>query len=210
MSKVQSVGQLVDTGVQRMSGTEKPTTTPEQGLSAKQRLKILDVWEILFSRRLVHEPAGSHGHKVFERDVADLSARELETGIERSKDFIGFFTTAEFRRLCKPKPSDFGLPDAATAMREACSAPFPKDRHAWSHPAVYLAACAVGWYDMQNRTERELLPIFEAAYEVLVRRVVSGEQLDVPVPKAIPAEIPQYLSKNENLARCAALKELLA
>lgn len=141
--------------------------------------------------------------------VQDLTERELQLGVRKARDFTGYFTLSAFRELCRCSPADFGLPDPVTAMREACNAPFPKDRHQWSHPAVYLAACAVGWYDMQNRTERELLPLFERAYEAMVRRVMAGERLDTPVPRAIPEKIPQYLDKSENMARCAALKELL-
>jgi len=166
-------------------------------------------WAVLFNRKLVTEPVGSTVYKQFEHDMADLSEPALLRGLERAKEFVGFFTTPTFRELCRLSPADFGLPDAVTAMREACNAPYPKDAQRWSHPAVYLAGCEVGWFDMHNKTERELLPIFEHAYTILTRRAMNGEQLTLPVPKALPAQVHVPATPEQAQAHLSRLKGLL-
>lgn len=142
--------------------------------------------------------------------MADLTAQQIDTGLAKSRDFVGFFTLPAFRELCRITPQDLGLPDTRSAMFEACTAPYPKDQHQWSHPAVYLAGCAVGWFDMQNRTERELLPIFSHAYEQLVRRVMDGETLTLPIRKALPESVHVPASEETARAKLAKIKELLA
>src|SRR5690606_12156558 len=125
---LQQVDQIVPT-------KRSPSTSPK--LPPTQRGTLAMVWTTLFNRKLVTDPPGSTAYRQFEHDMADLSERELLKGLEKSRDFTGFFTTPAFRELCRVTPADFGLPDAVTAMREACNAPFPKDRQRYSHPAVY-------------------------------------------------------------------------
>lgn len=143
-------------------------------------------------------------YQTWARELADLTDRQIQMGLRKAKDFVGYFSLPAFRELCRISPADLGMPDAMTAMREACNAPFPKDRHSWSHPAVYLAGCAVGWFDMQNKTEKELFPIYDSAYDVLVKRVLAGEPLSMPVPKALPPKV--YMPAKQEHARAALSK----
>lgn len=207
-NRIQSVNKVIDLVAQRP--TLNSTATTAQSLSAKQKLKLADAWQVLLSRRLVTDPIGSDAHLVFERDMADMTTQQIDMGLLKSRDFTGFFTTPAFREMCKVTAQDLGLPDVMSAMREACCAPYPKDQHQWSHPAVYLAGCAVGWFDMQNKTERELFPIFEQAYDALIKRVMNGEALSMPIPKALPKEV--HIPATPERARSAInkLKEMLA
>lgn len=201
--------QEINTALDRLaaSGMNKRSETTSQGSTSKKTLAL--VWATLLNRRLVSEPVGSLQHKQFESDMADLGERELMAGLEKCKAFTGYFTFPAFRELCKVTPADLGLSEPRAAMIEACNAPYPKDRHAWSHVAVYLTACEVGWWPMQNLTERELMPIWAAAYEVMCRRVMAGESLSMPIPKALPEKVHVPLTPEKSKERLSALKGML-
>lgn len=206
----QTTDSVINLALERAaSGTHKPTESSLQALTPKRRKLLADVWQVLLSRRLVTDPVGSDAHLVFERDMADLSDTEIGKGLACSKDFTGWFSFPAFRELCRMTPADLGLPTAREAMREACNAPYPKDQYQWSHPAVYLAGVAVGWYDMQHKSENELLPIYERAYEQLVRRVMSGDKLSLPVRKALPESVFVPASPEKARSTLNSIKELL-
>jgi hypothetical protein len=153
-------------------------------------------WQVLLSRRLVSDPIGSDAYRVFERDMSDMSDAQIIKGLEKSKDFTDFFTTPAFRELCRVTPVDYGIPDAKHALFEACQA---LSGHEWSHPAVYHAAVSIGTFDLKSKTERELWPQWEYAYSVVCQRIMSGEQLNIEVPKALPQEI--HIPANEAKVR---------
>lgn len=132
------------------------------------------------------DPIGSDAYRVFERDMADMPDSAIMKGVEKSKDFTGFFTIPAFRELCRVTPADFGLPEAKAAMFEACMA---RDGHQWSHPAVYHAAMSIGTFDLKSKTEKELWPQWDYAYSQVVRRIMDGEDLSIPVPKALPEKV---------------------
>jgi hypothetical protein len=164
------------------------------------------VWTVLFNRKLVTDPPGSTAYRQFEHDMADLSEQALLKGLDKSRNFVGFFTTPSFRELCRVTPTDYGLPDSRTAMLEACNA---TERHQWTHPAIYHAAQAVGSYDLKNRTERELWPIWDHAYETVCRRVMDGKDLALPVPKALPESVFVPADENKAVGALASLRAML-
>ena len=91
-------------------------------------------------------------------------------------------TLPEFRALCTPTAEDLRLPSLDAAYREAALA----DRdHRWSHPAVFAAAQAAGLFELRTLPESKSRPLFERAYEIVVRRVLAGEQFDTPIPKGL-------------------------
>jgi hypothetical protein len=188
-----------------MTVTDKPS--PTTSTASKKTLAL--VWATLLNRRLVSEPVGSLQHKQFEADMADLTDEQLRRGLDRSKGFTGFLTLPVFRGLCQGTPSDHSLPDARSALLEAIAAPYPKAAHVWSHPAVYLAACDVGWWALERMTERELMPIWSAAYDQLVARVIAGESLALPTRRALPAQVHVPSTPETALANITKLKELL-
>lgn len=142
--------------------------------------------------------------------LADLPEPAIRFGLLRCKDFKGWFSLPAFRELCKPTHKDLGMPDPHAAYLEAARASGPRDRVRWSHPAVYHAACETGWFELTTMTEQQCFPLYRRNYEAMMDRVLNGERLEAPVQKAIPETIPQYLTPDENLARMAKLKELLA
>jgi hypothetical protein len=102
-----------------------------------------------------------------------------------------------------------GLPSAHSAYIEACRAPSPKADYKWSHPAVYYAGRASDWFFLASNTEFAAFKIFERNYQLLCDRVMKGEELDVPVPVALPEKIHQPLSKEEQKAHMKQLREQL-
>lgn len=160
------------------------------------------------SRNLVTSEVGGTDYRVFEHDLSDLSLSEIQSGVRKSKDFTGYFTIPKFRELCKISPSEFGLPDVRRAFNECFHGGFGFDRE-WSHPAVYHAARETGSFEMKTLETNQLFPLFKHNYEEMVRRVMSGETLDMPVQKAIPAKIEIPLTpEQEEASRAKALAVL--
>ena len=101
----------------------------------------------------------------------------------------------------------YGLPDARAAYVEACRAPSPKAEFKWSHPAVYHAARATDWFFITNNPERIVFPVFQRNYQILCERVIKGEEIDMPILKALPEEITRVLSKEEQKAHLKKMRK---
>jgi hypothetical protein len=125
--------------------------------------------------------------------------------VVRSSEFLP--SLAAIVNACENAHALFGLPSTQAAYVEACMAPEPKIKQQWSHPAVYLAGAATGWFALASETQAQVFPLFEYNYQRLCHRVLTGEQLDLPVMKALPEKITTPLSREENLKRLQALKK---
>jgi hypothetical protein len=121
-----------------------------------------------------------------------------------SQDYLP--SIAAFIRACEQGQDLFGLPSTHEAYVEACSATSPKIDFPWSHEAVYLAGKAAGWFVLANESEAAALPLFRYHYEILCRRVVTGETLEVATPVAIPEKTETKISAAETKLRLAKLK----
>jgi hypothetical protein len=110
---------------------------------------------------------------------------------------------------CKSGLSLFGLPVVHDAYLEACRMPSPKSVQSWSHPAVYMAGKATGWFELANRAEGQIFPLFEYHYSHLVQRALQGEELTLNAPTPIPESLATPLSTKENQSRLQELKASL-
>ena len=99
-----------------------------------------------------------------------------------------------------------GLPSAHAAYMEACRAPSPKKEYPWSHPAVYYAGRASDWFFLANTVEEQAFPVFKRNYDILLKRLQDGEQIDLDIPRALPEEIIHPLPRDEQNRRLEALK----
>jgi hypothetical protein len=189
------------------SKTSQPSEATLQTSTERKRLVAM-VWQVLLSRKLVSAPVGSIEHRTFESDMVDLSNQQLTHGMNACKDFVGFFTFPAFRELCRPTAEAMGLPACKVAYVEAAMKS-GDSKAVWSHPAVYHAGCETGWFELRTFTESEIYPRWKHNYEKMVNRVMSGEDLSLPVQQALPEKIPEFLSLDENKARLAKLKEML-
>ncbi len=167
------------------------------------------VWQVLLSRRLVSAPIGSIEYRTFESDMSDLSETQLNTGMERAKDFTDFFTFPAFRELCRVSAEDLGLLSTKQAYIEACNKQIPWERQEWSSAAVYRAAVETGRFQLHTLTERECFPLFKVNYETMCDRLMNGEVLDVPVRKMLPESVPNPTPPDVAKAHLSRLKGML-
>ena len=118
-------------------------------------------------------------------------------------------TIANVAEICKSGVNLFGLPATQDAYLEACRMPAPKAAQNWTHPAVYMAGKATGWFELANQIEGKIFPLFEYHYSQLSQRVLQGEELSVIVPIPLPETIDNPLSSKENQSRLLELKASL-
>lgn len=188
--------------IERMQS--KRPSTPCSDQAAADLLR--SVLSALTDMRLIQKD--EEQYRTWAASLQDLSDMELRRGLHNARDFKGYFSLPAFRDLCKVTPENLGLPSAHAAYLEACqSPPGHKDRHKWSHPAVYHAGCACGWFELANLTEQQAFPRFRHAYEALVNRVLAGESLTVRVPEALENNPRRPLTPEQNRDRLNAMRK---
>lgn len=87
----------------------------------------------------------------------------------------------EFVEMCQE--STGALPGYREAYQEACRYAGDLCNAKWTHPAIYVAGKAVGWFELRNRPEKETWPTYKQAYKDALARVSAGEVLEAYVPK---------------------------
>ncbi|MDO9318951.1 MAG: replication protein P [Gammaproteobacteria bacterium] len=127
--------------------------------------------------------------------------------VVKTHDFLP--TISVVVRACEEGAGLFGLPTPREAYIEACRAEPPKAAFAWSHPAVYFAGRAAGWFLLATEPEDRVFPLFEYYYNELCQRAMRGEDLGAPQAVALPEHISRPLSGEENHARMLLLREQL-
>ena len=144
------------------------------------------------------------------KTLCDLAPERIIAGTRRAiKESEYLPTLHSIRKFCDPNLQELGLPDPYNAYLEACRAGSPKIEQHWSHPAVYLAGIASDWFFIASSPENKALPVFKRNYEILCQRVLLGEQLDMPIHKALPETISQPLSNEERKQRLHTLRQEL-
>jgi hypothetical protein len=125
----------------------------------------------------------------------------------RTQDYLP--SIAALVKACEQGLDLFGLPSPRQAYIEACGAPSPKRDYPWSHEAVYLAGQGAGWFVLASESESASFPLFDYHYQLLCRRVISGEQLETVVATPLPDKIPRPLRKDDAKARFAKMRDEL-
>lgn len=140
--------------------------------------------------------------------LSDIPPVRLRAGTRRAIRASEYLPTIHsLRNYCDPKPHELGLPEAHAAYVEACRAPLPKIAQPWSHPIVYHAGKSTDWFFLANSPESIAFPVFRRNYELLIERLLNGEQLDTPVPKGLPEEISTPLSLEERKTRLQKMRD---
>ena len=112
---------------------------------------------------------------------------------------------AEFVEMCRDAIVA-GAPDARDAYQEACrSAGFLSEAN-WSHPAVYVAGKAAGWFNLRNKPEKETWPVFKQCYKDALARVAAGEDLAAYVPVAAIEQRSVFKADLDTPGRVKALQ----
>ena len=102
-----------------------------------------------------------------------------------------------------------GIPDAKAAYIEACLSREPRQNSKWSHPIVYLAGKTTDWFFLSSQPEAQVFPVFERNYLLLLERVKRGEQLDLPVAKALTKKKQEPLEPEVQKEKLKALRDQL-
>ena len=142
--------------------------------------------------------------EIWAEELSGYRIDEIASGVKacRSRDWPP--TLPEFLKLCRP------LSQAFTAYTEAVEQMRLREigEDAWSHPAVYWAACEIGDFDLRNSTWDTIKIRWT---ETLQKWIAKG---DLPaVPKrviALPAPGQCSVPAEEALRRVALMANSLA
>ncbi len=118
-------------------------------------------------------------------------------------------TPAQFVAACKTRHVE-GCPTAKQAYLEYVLN-YAKPSHKWSHEIV-LATVRVSkqGFDIKSLPEEKAFLIYERAYQILMDRILKGEQIDTPIPKALPTEASsRQMKPRENVSQLAAMRASL-
>jgi hypothetical protein len=191
-----------DNGLPQQSWTSRtPTGNQEQGTKTAQReltVEVKTLVNMIFARFMA-----IYGHKFkscFEtQDEIRIAKREwalslggyteheLVAAIDYCKEHSAWMPTiSEFLDVLRTQTGDHGLPATKHAYEEACLNADKASTHKWTHPAIYHAGKATGWFRLRTEDEVDVFPDFRYNYDVISRRVRAGEQLDLPVAVALP------------------------
>lgn len=123
--------------------------------------------------------------------LIDVPWKLIQNGIEKCKRELEWPPNpAQFIKICKFKAEDVGAPPFEDAYKEACN--LGKDilqdcqsgykrtiGKEWSHAAIYQAYKSVeGWQFITD--EKAKRTIFSTKYDLMIERIVNGEQLEKP------------------------------
>lgn len=114
----------------------------------------------------------------------------------------------EFCSWCQFSFEQFGLPSVEAAFREACRNHAFSDSE-YSHAAVFVATRETGSWTFKTQSSDNVKKVFERNYEIAANRVISGEDLNCFMPKALPAEVVIPVSKAEKMNHLAGFRERL-
>lgn len=156
---------------------------------------------------MVHHATESKEYWQWFNDLKDLSAEQIQLGIDKSKEFTDFLTPARFRALCKPQPEDYGLPDKEAAYVEACNAPNEvwKNFGHFTHRAVYWSGVKVGFYELRRGQGKQE---FMQEYFRRCQQAMNGVLPDYPQHEMIPARVEVKPSNEAVRAHMDGLKNL--
>ena len=148
--------------------------------------------------------------KLWLEALAKYPSEQLLRGAKHAIETSEYLPTLNrMLESCQEALGELGLPDARSAYAEACGAGSPKSAQPWSHPVVYLAGSATGWFFLAGESEKKTWPVFQAKFREYCARLIAGEQLSIPEPAALPASSGELTSREDALAEIARIRESL-
>ena len=145
----------------------------------EQLQAIFPAWKRAFPTQTSLDAARSEWTKALVQ-AGCVTDSQLSHGfrVARESDIPFFPSPGMFIKWCQPTPESLGLPSVEQALHEV-------SRHRATHPAVILAARATR-FERETLSASEYAPVFTRAYEVMVERVMRGEDLEAEVLKGLP------------------------
>ena len=145
-----------------------------------EQLKIIfPAWKRAFPTADAEKRAGMEWTRALVD--ADCTSREqLARGMQQARlqDIPFFPAPGQFIKWCELTPESLGLPSMGAAYQQAVSLRM-------NHPAVRVAERATR-YQRGTLAEADYRAAFERAYQIAVRRVMQGEDLEAEILKALP------------------------
>lgn len=134
-------------------------------------------------------------------------AREYSRGGDKERGYLP--TPGMFVKWCHA-PEAFGLPPLerayAQAMRNTHVAQAADAR--WSHAALYHAAKACGYSNLQSLKRADGLKLFDKHYSAVCQRLARGEVLEPAPIAALPAPLKKGSAAVANAALAALRSKL--
>lgn len=141
--------------------------------------------------------------------LGHFSSDQILLGAKRVIETSDYLPTLNrMMQCCEDSHGSLGTPSPREAYIEACQAPSPKAEYGWSHPLVYHAGLATGWYRLANEPESSSYPAFLEHYRRLSRDLARGDNLALPEHTDDAQESPP-LSREASRQHLAALKASL-
>ena len=176
--------------------TETISQQNDISLSAKQardshRVTTVTLWKRLgqaLGATFLNQfgEVGGETFEMWRASLADLSEAQIKKGFSnfmRSSD--GFLNLKRFREYCLDM-SEYGLPVADSAYMEAAKHCHEWKTYSFSHPAVIKALTETGIAIMREMPTDKSKPVFLRNYAILCRKVMAGETIESPIPRALP------------------------
>lgn len=164
----------------------QPGPAPISDNDAQQVGRLLEQLKLIFpawKRAFPNLDAEKRAGREWTRALvdADCTSREqLARGMRQARlQNIPFFPApGQFIKWCEITPESMGLPTVGVAYQQAVSLRM-------NHPAVKVAEKSVR-YERKTLAEADYRAAFERAYQIAVRRVMNGEDLEAEILKALP------------------------
>lgn len=141
--------------------------------------------------------------RLWKEALQPYSSQHILTAARRVIEESEYLPTVQkMLSTCDAMLVEYGIPEVRQAYMEAANARSPKNAQPWSHPIVYLAGKAVGWFPMTHAPETMTFPAYAKAYRELVRKVLNGERFEVDAP-------PQIEHRNDRKADVETIRREL-
>lgn len=157
------------------------------------------------------------GEVEYKRQLALALAENNLTTDELIEPALNFFrnndewmpTPAQFVGMCLIRHVE-GCPPAKQAYLEYVQN-YAKSNHVWSHEIVRAAVrLSKQGYEIKSLPEEKAFAIYERAYQILMDRMIKGEKIDAPIPKALPTEASgRTTTPRENVNHMANMRASL-
>ena len=144
----------------------------------KELKAIFPAWKNSFGSDVTEDSVKQNWIKTFIlAGITNVDQIRLGVNACRLSDKPFMPSAGEFVAWCKPSPRHFGLPAVDEAFRLAVAAAHPAVGETNVSPAVYYAARKVGFWALNNGTEKEVFASFREAYSEAVELIAQGVEL---------------------------------
>lgn len=178
---------------------------------SKNLFPMFQMWTRDFTARAGVYPELMAKEFATELAKASLTDDQILNGAENFKrhatDNPWMPNPGEFVELCKESVVA-DSPGAREAYNEACRNSGFLSEAEWSHPAVYVAGKAAGWFNLRTKSEKETWTIFKQCYKDALAKVAAGEDLAVFVPAAMIAQRDVFKADLDTPGRVKAMQML--